>query len=131
MPFFCDSNIIVYAFSKDPKRERAIELLVSGPDINVQVLNEFANVSRRKLMSGWDTIREALDLIQLSANAVHPLTQAVHSDGLYLAEHFKFQLYDAMIVSAALTAKCETLYSEDMQDGMVIDNRLTIRNPFV
>jgi predicted nucleic acid-binding protein len=35
-----------------------------------------------------------------------------------------------MIVAAALLAGCETLYSEDMQDGLLIDNRLRISNPF-
>jgi len=39
-------------------------------------------------------------------------------------------IYDALIVASALEAGCTTLVSEDMQDGRVIDGRLTIRNPF-
>lgn len=38
--------------------------------------------------------------------------------------------YDAMIVASALLAECDTLYSEDMQDGLLIEERLRIRNPF-
>jgi len=34
------------------------------------------------------------------------------------------------VAAAALEAKCDTLYTEDMQDGQVIDDRLTIKNPF-
>ena len=40
-------------------------------------------------------------------------------------------IYDAFIVASAVISECDTLYSEDMQDGMVIEGRLTIRNPFV
>jgi predicted nucleic acid-binding protein len=39
--------------------------------------------------------------------------------------------YDALIVASALEAGCTTLLSEDIQDGRVIDGRLTIRNPFM
>ncbi|WP_252263399.1 hypothetical protein [Paracidobacterium acidisoli] len=41
-----------------------------------------------------------------------------------------YQIYDALVIAAALEAGCTTLYSEDMQDGQKIDG-LTIRNPFV
>jgi predicted nucleic acid-binding protein len=35
-----------------------------------------------------------------------------------------------MIAAAALAADCDTLWSEDMQDGMVVEGRLKIVNPF-
>jgi predicted nucleic acid-binding protein len=130
MTFFCDSNVLVYAFSDDTKRAQAMHLLGSGPDISVQVLNEFVNVSRNKLRNDWVAIHGALSIVHLNVNAIHPITLKTHDSGLLLAERYKFQTYDAMIVSAALIARCDTLYSEDMQDGMVIENRLTIRNPF-
>ena len=41
-----------------------------------------------------------------------------------------YSVYDALIVSAALGAGCKTLYSEDLQDGQIINRQLTIRNPF-
>jgi predicted nucleic acid-binding protein len=34
-------------------------------------------------------------------------------------------------VAAALQTECSTLFSEDMQDGLLIDERLRVRNPFV
>ena len=46
------------------------------------------------------------------------------------ARRYKIAFYDAAIVAAALLADCDTLWSEDMHDGLVIDGRLTIRNPF-
>jgi predicted nucleic acid-binding protein len=35
-----------------------------------------------------------------------------------------------MIAAAALGARCDTLLSEDMQDGMAFEQRLRIVNPF-
>lgn len=49
---------------------------------------------------------------------------------LSLAERYGFHFCDALVVASALAAGCETLYTEDLQDGQVIDDRLTIRNPF-
>jgi predicted nucleic acid-binding protein len=53
---------------------------------------------------------------------------------LAIAEKYGYGIYDALIVSAALEAGCTTLYSEDLQDGQVIERKserqLTIRNPF-
>jgi predicted nucleic acid-binding protein len=40
-------------------------------------------------------------------------------------------VFDGLVVAAALEAGCATLWSEDMQDGLVVDERLTIRNPFL
>ena len=59
-----------------------------------------------------------------------PLTFELHDRGLELADRWELSVYDSMIVAAALHAGCDTLYSEDMRHGLVIDGRLTITNPF-
>lgn len=48
-----------------------------------------------------------------------------------LAARYGFAFYDAVIVASALEAGCTTLMSEDMQDGLVVEARLTVRNPFL
>jgi predicted nucleic acid-binding protein len=58
------------------------------------------------------------------------LTIETHDLGKLIAERYKLSVYDAMIVAAALLGGCDTLYSEDMQDGLLIDNQLRICNPF-
>jgi predicted nucleic acid-binding protein len=55
---------------------------------------------------------------------------ATHERGLDITEHYKFSIYDSMLIAAALQAKCTTFYSEDMQHEQRIEG-LTIRNPFV
>jgi predicted nucleic acid-binding protein len=49
---------------------------------------------------------------------------------LGIAARTGYQFYDALIIAAALEAGCTTLFSEDLQDGQVINGGLTIRNPF-
>jgi len=48
-----------------------------------------------------------------------------------LVGKYDFQIFDGIIVAAALEADCDILYSEDMQDGQVIENTLKIKNPFL
>ena len=49
---------------------------------------------------------------------------------LRLKEKYKFQFYDALIVATALENGCSVLFSEDMQHHQVINDVLTIVNPF-
>jgi predicted nucleic acid-binding protein len=127
---FFDTNVVLYAFSDDPRSSVAEALLSDGGDISVQVLNEFANIARRKLGFTWPQVGEALNAIRTLARAIHPVTLDTHASALRLAERYGFSLYDALIVAAALHARCATLYSEDMQDGLLVDGELRIVNPF-
>lgn len=127
---FLDSNILVYAFTTDPRAAAAQGLLERGGTVSVQCLNEFASVARRKLGMTWDEVRDALAAIRTLCRAILPLDLATHSDALRIVERQGYGIFDALIVASALGAGCETLWSEDMQDGAVIDGRLRIANPF-
>ena len=127
---FFDTNVLLYVASADPlKADRVIDVLGDGGTISVQVLNEIANVARRKMRLSWSETRALLsdfrDLL-----VVRPLTSNVHETGLGLAERYGLSIYDSMIVASALDADCEILWSEDMQHGMAIEDRLRIVNPF-
>jgi predicted nucleic acid-binding protein len=61
---------------------------------------------------------------------VQPLTIDNRETGLALAECYGLSTYDAMIAASALHADCDTLWSEDVQDGIVLDGRLRMVNPF-
>jgi predicted nucleic acid-binding protein len=39
-------------------------------------------------------------------------------------------IWDALIIAAALATGCDTLYSEDLQNGQIFEERLTVKNPF-
>jgi predicted nucleic acid-binding protein len=62
--------------------------------------------------------------------ALVPLTAETHDLGLHLARRHQLSIYDAMIVASALEAQCETLWTEDLADGAVFEERLRVSNPF-
>ena len=104
--------------------------MAQGGIISVQVLNEFATVSRRKMGHGWTEIEEAIeDVLALVAPPL-PLTMETHRAALTLARDHTLAFYDALIVASAFEAGCEILYSEDLQNGRSFGG-LTIANPFV
>ena len=128
--FFLDTNVLLYLFSDDTKKADLVEdLLSTGAIINVQVLNEFTSVAMRKLGMTVAEVRDALTPITLICKVL-PLTTKIHQRGLQVAERYQFSFYDALIVAAALEARCTRLCTEDLQHGQMIENTLTVVNPF-
>jgi predicted nucleic acid-binding protein len=128
---FFDTNVLVYAVAKnDPRATRAEALLASGGIISVQSLNEFTSVARRKLGMSWKEVKEFLEVICILCPSPVPVSLDTHRGALEIAEKYGYNIYDALLTSAALEAGCETLYSEDLQDGQIVNGQLTIRNPF-
>jgi|SRR5579872_1946511 len=129
---FFDTNILVYVVGQKDERTPAAESLVAnGGVISVQVLNELASVSRRKLGMSWQEVGEALRAIKVLCPGPVPLTVETHDAGVRIAAKYNFHMCDALIAATALDAGCTTLYSEDFQDGQVIEGSLIVRNPFV
>jgi predicted nucleic acid-binding protein len=129
---FFDTNVLIYTVAQDDSRStRAEQLLEAGGTLSVQILNEFVSVARRKILMSWSEVTEALDAFRVLCPAPIPITVEMHEAALKIAEVHGYNIYDALVISAALEAGCTTLYSEDLQDGQVIDGRITIRNPFV
>jgi predicted nucleic acid-binding protein len=127
---FFDTNILIYLASDDAaKADRAEAIVREGGAISVQVLNEVANVARRKMKLTWQETRGFLSSLR-ELLTVHAVTVDTHELGLALAERYQLGVYDALIAASAVLAECDKLWSEDMQDGMAIDRRLRIVNPF-
>ena len=127
---FLDTNILVYAFSDDPRSERALELLAAGCTVGVQGLNEFANVALRKLGMTHAETAEALSVVRTLCAHIEPTTLAVHEQALELSGKYRLAWFDAAMIATALAADCKTFWSEDLQDGLRVRDRMTIRNPF-
>lgn len=127
---FLDTNVLLYLFSAETaKADRAEALVSAGGIVSVQILNEFASVATRKLDLSWPETLEALTAIRASCR-VEPLTVETHECGTELAQRYRMSLFDGVVVAAALLASCKVLYSEDLHDGLLVDRRLTVRNPF-
>lgn len=129
MSAFFDSNIVIYAYSNDARRDRALSAIADGGVISVQVLNEFTNVLRRKQKQDWTVIEAALHSLRFRFPEVLALTSDTHESALRVAREHGLAFYDALIVASAIEAGCDTLYSEDLQHGRRF-GQLVIANPF-
>jgi predicted nucleic acid-binding protein len=128
---FFDTNVLIYAVAQDdPRNAQAEELLASGGVLSVQILSEFVSVARWKISMPWSEVTEALNAFRILCPSPLPITIEIHESALKIAEKHGYSIYDALVVAAALGARCTTLYSQELHDGETIDGQLTIRNPF-
>ena len=129
-----DTNVLVCAFAQDdPRAEVAQRLLARGGSVSVQALSEFAVVARRKLRMSWTETGDALAAIRELCRNVIAVDAAVHERALAIAQRRDCNIYDALMIAAAMQAGCDVLYTDDMQDGQVFRSgtaRLTLSNPF-
>jgi len=136
--FFLDTNVFAYPFDPNApvKAKRASRLIQRAADtgegiVSYQVVQEFFNVAFRRFSPAM-TIAEAE---QYFVTVFRPLLAVHSSPALYVsalrikAEH-RLAWYDSLIVAAALEGQCDTLYTEDLQNGKKIDE-LTVQNPFL
>ena len=134
---FLDTNVLVY-WLQDSERAKTVDVLLERRCvISVQVLNELANVMRKKSPMNWAELT-ALSQSLTKICEVRDLTFNTHQLAVALAERYQFKIYDANIVAAAAQANCTVLYSEDMQHGLSIKiptqfggGSMSIKNPFL
>lgn len=129
--FFIDSNVLLYLTNDtSPKNPRAKELIALKTIISVQVVFECLNVCLRKLRLSKETSVGFVKYLLRNCEVVGE-NKETGIFALELFSRYSLQGFDAKIVATALDAGCSILYSEDMQNGLVIDNHLTIVNPFL
>ncbi len=130
--FTLDSNVAIYAFTdQGDKAEIARTVLERSDFMSAQVLNEFVNVARRKHQRSWSDLRPAVERLCRAVPRILPVDAAAHFEGLRIAERYQLGFYDALLLGVALCGGARTLYSEDMQHEMVIDETVRIVNPFL
>jgi predicted nucleic acid-binding protein len=131
---FVDTNIWLYAFiqTQDSRKNLAAhELLASiNPIVSDQVINEICVNLLKKACVAEHEVKE---LIKAFYAKYHVVT--VDKDILVQASDLRMRyglsFWDSTIVSSALQAGCSLLYTEDMQHGLMVENMMTLCNPFV
>jgi predicted nucleic acid-binding protein len=131
---FFDTNVIVYALDPlaGPRHARADALLAQHLEagtlvLSTQVLQETYAVLTRKRGT---TPARALEVVSLLAQErVLPSSAEFVLDALALAQQHQLSVWDALIVHAAVQARCSVLLSEDLQAGRRF-GPVEIVNPF-
>jgi predicted nucleic acid-binding protein len=129
-PPFIDTNVLIYAFSDDPRCAKAQECLARPFLLSVQALNEFSSVALRKLGMSVSDVRSAISDICFLAEDVLPLDREAHSRALDIVERYGLSFYDSLMLATACRAGCDIFLSEDMRSGLRIDDGPLIVNPF-
>lgn len=135
--FFLDTNVFVYSFDRSaPAKSRtAVQLIRDAVNmdrgiISYQVVQEFFNIALKRFPTPM-TLAEAEQYLR---DVFRPML-AVHSSvvlfvaALSVQAAGKLSWYDSLIVAAAVQAKCEILYTEDLQHGQQFGS-LKVVNPF-
>jgi predicted nucleic acid-binding protein len=127
-----DSNILIYNHSLDCKNKMLIAMgfFNENPVVSSQVISEYLNVMRKKFKIEKKDLMRICSL-WLGKCTVQPVILSTIKLAQDLVITYDFQIFDGIIVAAALEANCDILYSEDMQNGQIIENMLKIVNPFV
>jgi len=137
-PVFVDTNILVYFRDQNDMRKNAIAgdwlrrlTEERSGRISTQVLIEFYAVATRG-EADVDVVNAARADVEAFA-AWKPTQPSIElmRKAWDLADRYALSWWDAMIVAAAQMSNCSTLLSEDMQHGLIVDQRLTIIDPFL
>ena len=127
---FIDTNVLIYLFDRNvEKKNIAKELLKSEPHISIQVCNKLTNILIKKFKVPHSDIKEALNRIEMFAT-VHSLSLENIDLALDIKERHGYSFYDSLILSSAIRAGCDILYTEDLQHNQKVLQKLTIVNPF-
>lgn len=130
--YFMDSNILLYAIGDDLHKQPIAERLLRSLDaiISTQVLNEFCNVVFRKKLMTDDELLSSIKFFQ-KYFAIIDLDSHLVIDALTIKNRHQYSYWDSLIIATALKSNADILYSEDMHHTHVIDDKLTIINPFL
>lgn len=129
---FLDTNILLYAFSAQDKKKHEIAktLVLSEAVISVQVINEVTVNLLKKFNFTEEQVQSFIES-SYDRYEIAGLTNEVFSKASNLRKSYMLSYYDSIIVATSLIEDCTILYSEDMQHGIFIDDRLKIINPFI
>ena len=129
---FLDSNIFIYIYSNTEQLKSDIcKNAISENDCctSTQALNELSNVCLKKWKIDRLTIENAIDEI-CSACEVNLIDDDTIKKALYINEKYKYSYYDCLMLASAIENGCQKIFTEDMHDGQLVENTLTIVNIF-
>ena len=131
---FIDTNVWVYALTEQDhvKKRIAAELisktyLEDAICVNAQVLKEFANFAFKRTRKSADEINAMLK--KMSSYSFVPDTKELVLQAVSLKERYDVGFYDSLMLSAANKAKCDVIYTEDLNSGQKY-GAVTAINPF-
>jgi predicted nucleic acid-binding protein len=132
---FVDSNIWLYMLlpGQDEHKSRLAKQLIRANEsqivLSTQVVNEVINTILRHGVLNEAETRELIGRFY-ARYIVNQITKSIQIQASHLRDAYSLSHWDSLIVAAGLAAKVTVLYTEDMHDGLIVNNQLEIVNPF-
>ncbi len=129
---FLDTNVLAYLYSVDEpeKQERAIKPMNQYEVItSTQALNEFSHVLIKKWKVSFETVKKAIDEIKSYCENTIVDTDIIKK-ALDIHGKYGYSYFDSLMLASSVANACKYILTEDMNDGQVIENILTIKNIF-
>ena len=127
---FIDTNVFFYLYSLDEaeKRSKAAKVLNTYECItSTQVLNELCNIFIKKMKLPIEAVKTVIHEICSSCDIVEVNRDTIEQ-ALKLHNKYKYSYYDCLVLSSALSSNCKIIFTEDLHDTHIINNRLTVVN---
>ncbi len=132
---FIDTNVLIYQLDSRDKRKRKkcrdlVTTLVTNHEavISTQVLQEFYVACTTKLKIKPILVKgilhgfENMEVVSIGAELIN--------EAIDTSIQYKLSFWDSLVVVSAESAKCQFLYSEDLNEGQIIRN-VKIQNPMM
>jgi len=130
---FLDTNVIIYLFSikDEAKKARAFDVINENNCVtSIQAINESTNVWLKKFGMNSKTIASLLESIELICDDILSVQRETIESAILLHERYGFSYFDCLMLASALEGDCDIIFTEDMNNGQVINETLKIVNPF-
>jgi predicted nucleic acid-binding protein len=135
---FVDTNLWIYSFIESPensKREITISFLEKTSEtsqiyVSIQVINEIHWVLTRKYKLSEEVISKKINGI-LNISYVLPVSLKTYGISKNIRYRYNISFWDSLLISSALEGNVQVFYSEDLQNGLIIENLLRVKNPFL
>lgn len=130
---FFDTNIFIYLYADTEYIKQEISRTIVDEAFecitSTQILNEINNVMIKKWRMPHDMVKSILNDVQRISTLVY-VTEDIIDKAVDLHFRYGFSYYDCLMLASALDSDCNVIYTEDMNSGQIIDNKLKIINPF-
>ena len=131
---FVDTNVWLYAFvridaERDKNRTAAALIKKHVIVISSQIINEVCVNLIKKTHMDETAISELISSFYRRYEVVEPNREII-LDASRLRDRYRFSFWDSLLVASAIHAGAKRFCTEDMQEGLVVDGKLRITNPF-
>lgn len=139
---FVDTNLFVYGLVQSQRDDESwksvaarnlLARLITQANIVVsaQIINECHFVMTRKFKFEDARAYRLIGEGVLAIADIVPLHETIYHHAFELRKSYRFSFWDSLAIASALEAGCQYFYSEDLQHQLVLQDQMTILNPFL